>query len=132
MSTCHSHSWATDRRTRGFTLIEVIGALVIFSVGVLMVMQVGGALTTQMRYAGARSEIVVLANEVLDSVEAIPLGSVAAGNALDTLNVQGWAYQRSLTVTDLTPVLFRVEVELTAVDSAGPSYAVTSYTSAVW
>jgi len=110
----------------------VIGALVIFSVGVLMVMQVGGALTTQMRYAGARSEIVVLANEVLDSVEAIPLGSVAAGNALDTLNVQGWAYQRSLTVTDLTPVLFRVEVELTAVDSAGPSYAVTSYTSAVW
>ncbi len=132
MSISHSHSWATDCRTRGFTLIEVIGALVIFSVGVLMVMQVGGALTTQMRYAGARSEIVVLANEVLDSLEAMPLGSVTAGNALDTVNVQGWSYQRSLTVTDLTPVLSRVEVELTPLDGTGPSYAATSYTSAVW
>ncbi len=97
-----------------------------------MVMQVGGALTTQMRYAGARSEIVVLANEVLDSLEAMPLGSVTAGNALDTVNVQGWSYQRSLTVTDLTPVLSRVEVELTPLDGTGPSYAATSYTSAVW
>jgi hypothetical protein len=38
--------------------IEVVGALVIFSVGELTVMQVGGALTTQMRYAGARSGMV--------------------------------------------------------------------------
>jgi hypothetical protein len=43
-------------------LIEVIGALVIFSVGVLMVMQVSGAMGILMRYAGVRSEIVVIAN----------------------------------------------------------------------
>jgi len=117
---------------QGFTLIEVVGALVIFSVGVIMVMQVSGALTTQMRYSGTRSEIVVLANEQLDSIESAPLDSLTAGTTTDTLTVQGWSYERLVTVTALTPVLSRVEVTITPVDGGGPSYAVTSYTSAVW
>lgn len=116
----------------GFTLIEVIGALVIFSVGILMVMQVGGALTTQMRYAGARSQLVVLANERLDSIEALPFDSVDAGTEEDTVMVQGWFYRRRVTVTDLTPVLARIEIDMVRVDSVGPSHAITSYTSAAW
>ncbi|MDA0328199.1 MAG: hypothetical protein O2958_04235 [Gemmatimonadetes bacterium] len=113
-------------------MIEVIGALVIFSVGVLMVMQVGGALSTQTRYAGARSQIVALANEQLDSIEATPFDSITAGTKLDTVVVQGWSYRRTVVVTALTPVLARIEVTLATVDSSGPSHAVTSYTSAVW
>lgn len=124
-------SWP-PARPRGFTLIEVIGALVIFSVGVLMVMQVGSSLTTRMRYAGARSEIVVLASEQVDSIEATPFDSISAGTTQDTVNVQGWTYERSVVVTVLTPVLARIEVSLAPVDSVGPSHAVTSYTSAVW
>ena len=116
----------------GFTLIEVVGALVIFSVGVLMVMRAGGALTTQMRYAGVRSEIVVLANEKLDSIEALHLDSLTVGTAQDTVDVQGWTYRRTTTVTTISPVLAKVEVTLAAIDSVGPSHAVTSYTSAVW
>lgn len=124
--------WFPAGRRRGFTLIEVVGALVIFSAGVLMVMRVGSALTTQMRYAGTRSQIVVLANERLDSIEALPFASVAPGTVQDTVMVQGWAYRRLVTVTALTPVLARVEVSMARVDSAGPSHSVTSYTSAVW
>lgn len=116
----------------GFTLIEVLGALVIFSVGVLMVMQVGGALSTQMRTAGARSEIVVVANASLDSVEATPLDSLAMGTVLDTVVVQGWSFERTITVTSLTPILARVEVDLALSGGGGPSHSVTSYTSAVW
>jgi prepilin-type N-terminal cleavage/methylation domain-containing protein len=116
----------------GFTLIEVIGALVIFSVGVLMVMDVSGALGTQMRYAGARSEIVVLANERLDSLEATPLDSLSAGTTQDTLTVQGLAYQRTVTITAVTAVLALIDVSLVPIDSIGPSHTVTSYTSAVW
>ena len=116
----------------GFTLIEVVGALVIFSVGVLMVMRVGGALTTQMRYAGARSEIAVLTNEQLDSISATPFDSIIAGTSVDTVNVQGWTYQRTVTITSITPVLARIEVALAAVDSAGPAHSVTSYTSTAW
>jgi prepilin-type N-terminal cleavage/methylation domain-containing protein len=116
----------------GFTLIEVIGALVVFSVGVLMVMRAGSSLTTQTRYSGARSELVVLANERVDSIEATPLDSIVPGTASDTLTVQGWAYVRTVTVTRLTPILGRVEVSFAPVGDVGPSYEVTSYTSAVW
>jgi prepilin-type N-terminal cleavage/methylation domain-containing protein len=125
-------SWFPAGRRDGFTLIEVVGALVIFSVGVLMVMRVGSTLTTQMRWSGARSEIVVLANEQVDSVEATPFDSITSGTATDTVTVQGWIYQRTLTVTRLTPVLGRVEVTFAPVGDLGPTHAVTSYTSAVW
>ena len=117
---------------RGFTLIEVVGALVIFSAGVLGIMRVGSSLTTQLRYSGARSEIVVLANERLDSIESMPFDSITAGTTQDTMTVQGWAYERTVTVTDLTPVLARIDVTIERTDSIGPSHTVTSYTSTVW
>lgn len=128
MTTCRPAS----RSRAGFTLIEVIAALVIFAVGILMIMRVSGALGTQMRYAGARSEIVALADERLDSIESTPFDSLIAGTQEDTVDVQGWPYLRRTSVFPLTPVLARVEVELVRVDSVGPAHAVTSYTSAVW
>ena len=124
--------WFSAVRTDGFTLIEVVGALVIFSVGVLMVMRVGSSLTTQMRYSGARSELVVLASAQVDSIEATPFDSITGGSTTDTLTVQGWSYERQVTVTLLTPVLGRVEVAFIPVGNLGPTHAVTSYTSAVW
>lgn len=124
--------WSPSGPRTGFTLIEVIGALLLFSVGVLMVMQVGAGLTTQMRYAGVRSQIAVLANEKLDSIESEPFGSVNAGTVDDTIPIQGWSYRRTVVVTSLTPVLARIEIELMRVDSLGPSHSVTSYTSDAW
>jgi prepilin-type N-terminal cleavage/methylation domain-containing protein len=131
LSACRKR-WPAAAGDDGFTLIEVVGALVIFSVGVLMVMRVGSTLTTQMRYSGARSEIVVLANAQVDSIEATPFDSITGGTSTDTVTVQGWTYQLETTVTLLTPVLGRVEVSFTPVGDLGPSHAVTSYTSAVW
>jgi hypothetical protein len=110
----------------------VVGALVIFSFGVLMVMRVGSGITTQMRYAGVRSQLVVLANEVLDSVAAIPLTELSVGTSGDTVSVQGWSYWRSVEVTSVTPVLARVEVTLSTTEGSGPSFAVTSYASSTW
>lgn len=97
-----------------------------------MVMQVGGALSTQMRTAGARSEIVVLANASLDSIEATPLDSLTMGTALDSVVAQGWTFQRTVTITSLTAILARVDVTISPAGGSGPSHAVTSYTSAVW
>lgn len=119
-------------RAGGFTLIEVVGALVIFSAGVLGIMNVGSSLTTQLRYAGARSEIVVMANERLDSIESMPFDSIVAGTTQDLMTVQGWAYECTVIVTDLTPVLARIDVTIERSDGVGPSHDVTSYTSAVW
>ena len=124
-------SWR-DGRPPGFTLIEVIGALVILSAGILMVMQTGSSLTTRMREAGARSELAVLASAQVDSIEATPFDSLAAGTTQDTLIVQGWTYRRSVAVTLLTPVLARIDVSLAPVAVGGPTFRTTSYTSAIW
>lgn len=116
----------------GFTLIEVIGALVIFSMGVLMVMQVSGALGTQMRFAGARSEIVALTNERLDSLTTLPLGSITAGTTVDTVTTQGLDYESTVVVTSLTAALVRIDISIVTLGTGGPSYAATGYASAPW
>jgi prepilin-type N-terminal cleavage/methylation domain-containing protein len=123
------HSWSP---AAGFTLIEVIGALVIFSVGVLMVVQVSSALGTQMRYAGVRSELAVHAAARLDSLEAEPYASVSPGTSLDTLSVMGIEYECTVTVAQLTPVLKRIDVTLASTGGEGPSHDVTSYVGASW
>ena len=121
------------RLALGFTLIEVIGALVIFSVGVLMIIQVSGTLGVRMRYAGARSELVVFANEKLDSLQSQPFASLAAGTALDTVLAEGVSFQSTVTVTTVTPVLKRIDIAVAPLGGAeGPSHSVTSYASAVW
>ena len=125
-------SWSSARPAAGFTLIEVIGALLIFSVGVLMVIQVSGALGVRMRYAGARSELVVFANERLDSLAAEPFTSLAAGTVLDTLVAEGTAFQSTVVISAVTPVLKRIDVSIAPISGDGPSHGVTSYASAVW
>ena len=110
-----------------------MGALVIFSMGVLMVIQVSGALGVRMRYAGARSEIVVFANERLDSLAAEAFGALAAGTSLDTLDAEGMTFRSSVTITIVTPVLKRIDVAIDPLNGGeGPSHSVTSYKSAVW
>jgi prepilin-type N-terminal cleavage/methylation domain-containing protein len=116
----------------GFTLIEVIGALVIFSVGVLMVVQLSGALGVRMRYAGARSELVVFANERLDSLAAEPFTALTPGTYLDTLVAEGTSFQSTVTIASVTPVLKRVDVSIAPIGGQGPSHTVTSYASAPW
>lgn len=120
------------RSAGGFTLIEVIGALVIFSVGVLMVFQVSGALGTQMRFAGASSQITSLAAARLDSLEALPLASLAPGTTVDTLVVEGIEYECTVAVASMTAVLSKIDVTLAPIAGSGPSHSVTSYASEPW
>jgi len=128
----------SDRRTErgrangGFTLIEVIGALVVFSVGVLMVIRLTGALGTQMRYAGVSSELAFQAGEKLDSLDRLTAGAMTVGTRIDTLVVFGRPYRRSLSVSRLTPILTTMVVSLTPVDGDGPAYSATSYRSGPW
>jgi Tfp pilus assembly protein PilV len=134
-SCVHANS-ATRRVPRsilGFTLIEVVGALLVFSMGVLMVVQVSGALGFRMRYAGARSEIVVNANERLDSLAAEAFASLTPGTTTSTISAEGMTFQRSVTITTVTPLLKRIDVSIApTAGGEGPTHAVTSYASAAW
>jgi Tfp pilus assembly protein PilV len=135
-SSCDHSTSATRRAPRsilGFTLIEVVGALLIFSMGVLMVVQVSGALGFRMRYAGARSEIVVYANERLDSLAAESFASLTPGTTTSTISAEGMTFQRSVTITSVTPLLKRIDVSIApTAGGEGPSHTVTSYSSAAW
>ena len=117
----------------GFTLIEVIGALVIFSLGVLMVIQLTTALGRQMQYSAKSSEVVVRAEERLDSLEALDFDSLNLGTTEDTLTLAGTRYGRSVTVSQVTGVLYKIEIELAPLaGGSGPSYSATSYRAATW
>ena len=118
---------------RGFTLIEVIGALVIFSLGVIMVLQLTGALSRQMEYAAKSSELVARAQERLDSLEALPFDSITVGTHQDTLTVRGVGYRRQATVTSVTGLLRQIDVSVTPLTAGqGPSFSATSYAAARW
>jgi Tfp pilus assembly protein PilV len=125
-------SWSSARPSSGFTLIEVVGALLIFSMGVLMVIQVSGALGVRMRYAGARSELVAFANERLDSLAAEAFTALTVGTALDTVVAEGTSFQSSVTISTVTPVLKRIDIAITPIGGEGPTHSLTSYASAVW
>lgn len=117
----------------GFTLIEVIGSLVIFSLGVIMVLQLTGTLTRQMEYAAKASELVARAQERLDSLEAMPFDSITVGTRQDTLTVRGTRYVRRSTVTSVTGLLRRIDVSMAPQTAGrGPSYSATSYAAARW
>lgn len=114
-------------------MIEVVGALVIFSVGVLMVLRLSTVLGTQMTYAGTTSELTVSAAVKLDSIGASNYqDSLTTGVTSDTVLIEGVSYLRSVTVTMTTPVLASLSVSLTPLGGGGPTHTVSSYVSLQW
>lgn len=98
-----------------------------------MVIQLTEALGRQMRYSATASELVVRAEEQLDSLESLDFDSITAGTTADTLTVQGTSYDRTVTVTLYTGVLYQLDVTLAPVTSGtGPTYSATSYRAAIW
>ncbi len=126
-------SCAPRRRSDGFTLIEVIGALVIFSVGVLMVIKLSAALGAEMQYAATVSKLVVDAREQLDSLAAEPFDSLTVASTSDTVRVDGLLYTRTISITLRTAILKEIQVTLTPPGSGThPRYSATSYMADDW
>jgi prepilin-type N-terminal cleavage/methylation domain-containing protein len=118
---------------RGFSLIEVIAALVVFSMGVLMVLSLTTALSTRMQYSAVASELAVRSQERLDSLESLPFASLTVGTKVDTITVQGVQYVRTVVVTPVTGLLYELQVTLVRLDGgSGPSSTATSYAAAPW
>ena len=120
----------------GFTLIEVIGALLIFVMGVLMVMRLSAALSTQLQYSGVASELVVIAHEQIDSLAATPFDSLEANTERVDFKVGAGEieYTKTVTVSWVNPLLYRIDVDVSLKDTLawGPSYSVTTYSAGAW
>jgi type II secretion system protein I len=119
-------------RIGGFTLIEVIAALVVFSVGVLMVLGLTGVLSQQLTAAGLRSKVAVVVQNRLDSLQLVPYDSLSVGSLSDTVLIQGRAFNRTERVLQTTPLVREVEVTVEAADGSGPRIASSAFVIRSW
>ena len=124
---------APPRRARGgFTLIEVVGALVVFSVGVIMLLQITSSLAARLEWSALNSLVAAEGQERLDSLDAVAYGSLAVGSDVDTLTFRGVAYRRMQTVTQFTTLVRAAQVVLEPVDGDGPTFEGNVLSTAGW
>lgn len=123
---------ARGRRGGGFTLIEVMGALVIFSLGVLLTLGLTESMTEQLERAGIRSELTARARTALDSLEAQGFTALAPGSWTGHLTVRGRRYSETLRVAPFSPLVRELSVTLEPESGSGPRHTVTSYVSGRW
>jgi len=119
-------------RRGGFTLIEVMAALVVFSLGVLMVLGLTGALTRQLNLAGLRTRVAVVVQERLDSMRLVPYDSLVVGTETDTVVLQGRVFDRTSRVLQTTPMVREVEITVEGADGAGPRITSSAFVLRPW
>ncbi len=128
----------TRRRRRlrasagGFTLIEVIGALVIFSAGVLIVMNLTGTLSLRMERAAIRSELTVRGQERLDSLEILDYSALTVGTTFAITEVRGSTFYWLVTVSDSTALARHAKVWLLPASGSGPSFTGSTFVTRSW
>lgn len=110
-----------------------MAALLIFSMGVLVVLRLTVSLSARMEYAATASELGVRAQERLDSLESLPFDSLTLGTVEETLTIQGEDYVRRVVVTSVTGLVYQMQVTLEPADGEpGPRTTATSYAAAPW
>ncbi|MSR35219.1 MAG: hypothetical protein EXR95_01070 [Gemmatimonadetes bacterium] len=119
-------------RRAGFTLIEVIGALLIFSVGVIMVLSITSALSRRTEYAAVNSVINVMGQQRMDSVSVLTYASVVVATTTDTITIRGLRYRRRLVITQYSPLVKKVDFILNPVAGAWPTYDASTYLRTTW
>ena len=119
-------------RECGFTLIEVMGALVVFSLGVLSVVQITGVLSALLERAGLRSEIIVVGQARLDSLELIPYASLTLGATVDTLQLRGTEFVCTTTITQPSLLLRQIDFSVVPGTPPGPSFSGSTYVQLDW
>lgn len=125
--------WAReDVDESGFTLIEVIGALVVLASGVLMLLHLAGILGVQMEQSALRGEIVFMAQERLDSVVALPYESLGVGSDTAEVTLRSRSYICVVDIAEHTPTIWEVTVEVEPEDPPGPRHTAISYVAKQW
>ena len=85
--------------TGGFTLVEVMVALVILAVGALALTQLSLSIAVLMQQSTAKTELISLAENRLESVQARDYADILPGVETDTVSVRGKAFIRRITIT---------------------------------
>jgi hypothetical protein len=110
----------------------VIGALVVFSAGVLMLLGLIGVLSMQMTLAAQRSVLAVEVQDQLDSLQAVPYDSLPPGSSSDTILVGGRPFLRTRAVLQSAPLVKEVQVTIEPADGSGPRTTASSFVQREW
>lgn len=123
---------AQKHSRRGFTLIEVMGALVVFSLGILMILGLTGVLNTQMDYASLRGQVATTVQNRLDSLQVVPYDSLSVGTTTDAIVLNGKSYNRTHRILQVSAMVKEMEVTVAPADGTGPSLTASGFVSRVW
>ena len=115
----------------GFTLIEVMAALVVFSIGVLLTVGLTTQLSRQMQRASLRSEIVVIAQQLMDSLMHTPYDSLVVLSTSGTVQIQGRQYVQTVHVQQID-LMREVTVSLVPETPPGPDYQLVTFVPRPW
>jgi len=121
-----------SRERRGFTLIEVVGALVIFSVGVLVLLNLTGVLSSQLNRAGKSTSVAIAVQNRLDSLQQVPYDSLILGSSEETIELLGEPFLRRQLIVQATPLVREVQVTVEPVDGRGPELTASGFVSRRW
>jgi prepilin-type N-terminal cleavage/methylation domain-containing protein len=106
-----SKGWKADRG--GFTLVEVMVAMLVLTTGILAMAASTGFIFSRLKEAGGRTERALVIQQVADSLRSVP--STVPLN--DDGNRRKGRYTVSWQVSDVSPKLKRVRIV-----TVGPGY----------
>lgn len=116
----------------GFTLIEVIGALMVLSVALLLTTGLTASLTVQVRQATLKSELVATAQRRLDSLSVLSYSQVPLGVTADTIEIEGTSYVYRQAVELHSSWLRQVTLSLDPLGASGPDIEIVTYVRPPW
>ena len=95
----------TTLTREGFSLVEVLVALVVLSIGILAVMGMAGSSVALVRSGFNLTNSTLAAQQVLDTYLITPFDSISVGSNADTVALGDQSYIVASTVTDVSAQL---------------------------
>ena len=115
--------------TGGFTLVEVMVALIILAVGALALTQLSLSVALLMQQSSAKTELIALAENRLESVQARAYAALNPGTEQDTVSVRGRPFVRRVTITAPNARTRQIAIDLSS-PSESLRYSTFTYVSA--
>ena len=95
-------------------------------------MGLGAALTLQMEMAALRSELALVGQERMDSLELVDYAVLTVGTTTSSTSIRGQIYVWSVTVSDSTAIIRHVAVTGVPSIGSGPSFKGSAFVDRDW
>ena len=111
----------------GFTLVEVVLAMVLLSAGTLGLVHLAGAALLTSRSGMSATSVGVYAENALEATRDRGFAGTAPGVTTDTLQVRGVRYARTVTIVDRNGRLREIRVDVLRVPGGDLAYTALAY-----